>query len=92
MEAVYSSETPERTLLSLFLYGDSSPCPRSEGVWDSGGIAPLVLNLGTTCCSGSFIRGTEPPFRPPRIETRFLGCPTCSLVTMLTELSWLSKK
>jgi hypothetical protein len=25
----------------------SCPCARHEGVWESGGIAPVVLNFGT---------------------------------------------
>jgi hypothetical protein len=34
------------------------PCPRSEGMWVWGGIAPLILNLDVDKCSSRSCRFT----------------------------------
>jgi hypothetical protein len=99
----------------------SCPCSRHEGIWWSGGIAPLILGLGTRLGkwfnshlgSPTYSRGKCPqytfssrlgePWNWSRryegdinllqgIDPRILGCPTGSLVIVLTGLSWLSLK
>jgi len=52
-------------------------------------LMPTTMDAGWVSETVFILPSRKNPLTPLRIKSRFLGCPACSLVTILTKLPWL---